>query len=577
MAAFVLPIQPLFAIEEKVPASETLMRALVDELQRSMNLQMEDLEKPYFIQYRVGDALMYNLSADYGALVTVDRDRGRRLRTRVRVGSYELDNTNFADQGGFFFGGGGGAGGAQASLPLDDDYLAIRQAIWEATDRDYKSAVETLTKKRAYMKDKTFEDRPNDFSKAEPTEIAEPGAVLDLDLQAWEQRLKAITAHLKKFPEIQDSGVRMLVGAGNDYVVNSEGTRVRTSSTIVLFFITAEVQAADGMRISHGRSYSAEVPGELPSLEEMLKDTDELVAQLTTIMKAEPVEHYSGPVMFDEVAAGQLFRAMLAEGVAGEPDIVGEQRRSAGSENLEKKLGTRILPRSFKVWDDPTAKKHGDDILIGHYLFDDEGVPAQSVDIVDKGRLVDMCMSRVPTKKKSGSNGHGRSPAGGGDPEAAISCLFIEDEDGMPADDLKSELIDAARDEGLEYGIRVASIRSAGISSSRSDFLALFQRAQSGGSVLGDPILAYKVYVEDGREEPIRGCEFGQVDVVALKHILAAGDTPTVYNYLGVGFGGSTPASSIIAPPVILEEVELTKIEAEHDTQPILAAPNFRE
>ncbi|UCC29075.1 MAG: hypothetical protein JSU86_12825, partial [Phycisphaerales bacterium] len=130
---------------ETLPDSKELMRALTDEIKRSMTLQMEDLEKPYFIQYTVDDSLAYQLTANYGAITSSDRRRSRDFYSQTRVGSYELDNTNFTEEtGGFFrFFGGRGGGGGRASLPLDEDYTAIRQSIWWATDQDYKGAVET--------------------------------------------------------------------------------------------------------------------------------------------------------------------------------------------------------------------------------------------------------------------------------------------------------------------------------------------------------------------------------------------------------------------------------------------------
>jgi hypothetical protein len=65
-------------------------------------------------------------------------------------------------------------------------------------------------------------------------------------------------------------------------------------------------------------------------------------------------------------------------------------------------------------------------------------------------------------------------------------------------------------------------------------------------------------------------------DVTALKRIKAAGDTPTVYNYIGLGLGGATPPTTIVAPPVVVDELELSKIEQENDKPPILKAPLFR-
>jgi TldD protein len=567
---------PAPAADEALPDSDVLMRALADELSRSMKLQMEDLEQPYFIQFSVDDALFYQLSAEYGALTASDRDRSRDFQCQVRVGSQELDNTNFADSMSVIFGG-GGAGG-QASLPTDDDYVAIRQAIWRATDGDYKDAVETLTKKKAYMRDKNIVDRSNDFSAAEPVEHVEPSAVLRFDRAEWEENLKRISGHFKTHEQVQESGARLYVGAGNTYVVNSEGSRLRVADSGVLLLVTAQVQADDGMRISDSRSYTGETVGDFPSVEDILDDVDKMVAEMTAVMDAPVIDYYTGPVLFDGVSAAQMFQTMLAGGLAGKPDPVGEQRRrTEGTESLENKLGTRVLPRSFQVWDDPTIKKHGDDVLLGHYRYDDEGVAARRVELVAKGKLENLCMSRAPIRKLSGTNGHGRRAQGVGTPQAAIGCLFIEDDQGVPDDELKAALIEAAQDAGLEYGVRIKSIRSPGIASSRSDLISMILRAQRGrGGGLGDPVIAYKVYVDDGREEPFRGCEFGSFEVTDLKRIAAAGDTPKVYNYIGVGFGGTTPPSSIIAPPVLFEDLELAKIQQEHDKQPLLKAPAFR-
>ncbi len=563
---------------ETLPDSKKLMRALADEITRSMNLQMEDLEKPYFIQYIVDDSLVYHIIANYGAITSSERRRSRDFYSQTRAGSYELDNTNFTEEsGGFFrFFGGRGAGGGRASLPLDDDYTAIRQSIWWATDQDYKDAVETLTKKRAYMRDKTLEDRPNDFSKASIVEHVEPTATIDFDRTAWEKNLKKISAQFNKYPQIQDSKVQLLVAVGNTYTVNTEGTRLRTADTGALLIMSAELQADDGMKISDSGEYYGRTPQDLPAIEKILTDIDKSVDALIKVAKAPVLERYTGPVLFDSHASPQMFRMMLAEGLAGRVDPVGTQRRQlTGAGSLEKKLDQRILPDSFRVYDDPTVRKMGDTHLLGHYRYDDEGVQAERVDLVVDGVLKNMVMSRVPTKKLSGSNGHARRSPGAGTAQAAAGCLFIVDNEGGWNRELKNKLIELAKEEGRDYALRIASVRTAGIGSSRSDLFSMFMRMQQRGGQqnLGDPIYAYKVYVEDGREELVRGLEFGQIKPRDLKHIVAAGTTPTVYNYIGIGISGATPATSIIAPPVLFEELELSKIEQEQDKLPILKTP----
>lgn len=557
--------------------SDVVMRALVDELQRSMTLQMEDLERPYFIQYTVDDSLVYDILASYGALTSCDRERSRRLSVQTRVGSYELDNTNFSDDRGWrFFGGGGGD---QASLPLDDDYTAIRHAVWFATDAAYKTAVETLTKKRAYLKDKSIEDRPNDFSRAPAVEDAQPAVKFDFDKHRWQENLKQLSGRFKKYPQIQDSGVRLYMGANQRYLVNSEGSKLRMGDAGVLLIVNAECQADDGMRLSDSWTYTGETAGDLPSLEQIGKAIDEMVAKLTALAKAPILEQYSGPVLFEKMASPQMFRKMLAEGVVGKPEPVGTSRRTfAGAEDLQRKLNRKIMPKALTVYDDPTVKEAVGQHLFGHYLYDDEGVKARRMDLVVAGKLVNLAMSRTPTQKLTESNGHGRTAPGGAEIQPAIGNLFVQAKKGWPQEKLTKALIDAAAEQDLEYGIRVESIRAPDLASSQTDIIMMFLRMRSGGSVdrLGDPIYAYKVYADDGHEELVRGCEFGAAPSRTLKRIIAVGDEPAVYSYIGIGMGGATPPSAIVAPAVLFEEMDLSKIEQEHDKLPILKAPAAR-
>src|SRR5262245_47867067 len=99
-------------------SEDVVLRALEDELQRSMTLRLEDLAPPYFVQHAVEDTTVYRISAAYGALLISDQDHSRDLHAQVRVGNYELDNSNFSGRGRRDLGG-------SADLPTDDDYLAL--------------------------------------------------------------------------------------------------------------------------------------------------------------------------------------------------------------------------------------------------------------------------------------------------------------------------------------------------------------------------------------------------------------------------------------------------------------------
>lgn len=571
---------PVSGQEVTLPDGKVLMQALEDELARSMQLQMEDLGKPYFIQYTVDDAVTYRLGAKLGAIVASTTSRSRPFSTEVRVGAYQLDNTNFSGGGGGFgrgFGrrrrGGGGRGGA--SLPLEADYKAIRQALWWATDGAYKTAVETYTQKRAYLADVNLPNRPDDFSRVPPVSHSAASARLTFDRSAWEAKLRKLSDRFHESPRVQDSSVSLVVTAGNRYLVNSEGTRLKTENSRVQLSVRATAQGLDGMTVSETLEYTALTPAALPPVEQVIGDVDRLAGKLTAAVEASYLKSYTGPVLLEGKVAASLFRSMLARGLAGRPEPVGTGRsRFRGRENLEQKLGQRILPRTFRVYDDPTVEAVAGIPLFGHYEFDDEGVQARRVELVEKGRLKNMLLSRVPTRSLKGSNGHGRRMGGGGRTRAGIGSLFIESSDARTPEELRTALIEAARDDGLEFGIRVASIRSSGPGG--RNMRSMLRRMRQGGGeageqTLGDPVFIYKVYVKDGREEPVRGCEFAPIKFRDLRSILAAGNTATVDNSLGGG-GGST----IVAPAILFEEMELMKIEQELPKRPVLANPLFR-
>jgi len=560
---------PAFA--DEVPESDVVFRALSDELKRTMTLRLADLDKPYFVQYSVDDTATYRITASYGSIVNSDQNRSRIFQSQVRVGAYDLDNSNFVGRGG----GQRGLSGS-AELPVDDDYAGLRHAIWLATDAQYKDAVETLTQKRAYMKDRNVQERAADFAQAGAVTVIQPRLNLSIDSKAWEDYARRISARFASYRHIQSADLSLVAGVENRYLVNSEGSRLRYTDTGALLRISAGSQAPDGQRVADSLAYYASSLEGLPALEKVLADVEELAQRLASMLKAPVLEDYTGPVLFDGVATAQLFRQLLAAGLAGQPEPVGSQRRALQSgDDLETRLGKRILPTTFHIYDDPRNRKFQDTFLAGHYQFDDEGVPAERVELVVEGKLDGMIMSRTPTKQFAKSNGHGRR-VGGETPRSAIGCLYIEAAKGLSPDELKKELIDAAEAEGLKFGLRITALSgrvggTAGFGGPGGRFGRGGGRG-GAGRLVGDPISIYKVYVADGREEPVRGCEFSAIDLRSLRRIIAAGSAQSVHN----SAGGTAPASSVIAPAVLIEELELSRIRQEAEKKPILEAPHAR-
>ncbi len=526
---------PKADLVQKEMAKDVLLRAMVDEIDRGLaGLRLEDLKRPYFIEYGAQDASLASITASLGSVLDRSDQRMRYLRVESRVGSYELDNTNFV--------GGGYSGLSRGSLPIEDDYEAIRQAIWWATDNSYKSAAEAYPRKQALMESKVIEDKPADFSKEKPVIEFEDISDRKLPVAEVEALAVELSSIFRDYPDVQRSVVRIRAGAGNDYLVNTEGTRLRTKGELCELTVVALVQADDGMTLSDSMSVYITEPLKVPSADELGPKVRELADRLLKIRVAPKLEStYTGPVLIDAPAATAIFGGMFATRFEGGQRPVGSQSRS---DDFEKKIGKRILPRSVTVIDDPTLKEFNGDLLIGDYRYDDQGVVGQKQTLVEKGRLQALVMSRNPSKEFKQSTGHGR---GSTRPSATISNLILTSSDPLSKEMMLEEFIEAFQDEDNEFGIRIASI---------------------GGR---SPLEVYKVY-PDGREELVRGVNAFRADLRSFKRILAVGDKPAVMNVLG-GDGGQ----SVVAPALLFEELDLAPVDSDFDKPPFIPGPLARQ
>jgi predicted Zn-dependent protease len=259
-------------------------------------------------------------------------------------------------------------------------------------------------------------------------------------------------------------------------------------------------------------------------------------------------------VLLTGQASAEMFARVLAPNLYGQRAALGA-RGAAYVSDLADRLNRPVLPPSFSVVDDPFRKRVGSTELIGQYEIDDQGVPAQRVSLIEDGLLSNMLMSRRPGKDRLGSNGHGRSGYPGRE-TTQIGNLFVTAKEGKSYEELKQELIALAMTERLQYGIVIRSVNP------------------SASGPLGAPVLVYKVYVADGREELIRGGSPGSIPVSSLRHIQAAGNDVYVANRLTGTQGAETPVS-VIAPSVLLEEMELIRPTVAQQKPAILTHPFF--
>ena len=551
----ILPIATPMSIGQEASATDdAVLRAMSDELQRSVaELRLGNLDKPYFIQYVVLDEEEYTAQATFGALTSSDQTHQRYVQVQARVGTYDFDNSEFVS------GPAGPSTGVLLQSVLDNDYSGLRHTLWLATDSAYKQAVEVLARKRAFVQNKIQETQPPDFSKEPPTNAISPARQLDFDKARTEARMREWSRIFKEFPEVQTSNVRLVARLTDRYLVNSEGTRTLQPTMIVSLEVNASTQSSDGMRISHTIPFNGRNFEQLPSPESIAQSIRQLASDLTALRSAPVLDaNYSGPVLLTGQASAEMFARVLAPNLSGQrgPMFERQQQENIASDLLDR-MNRPVLPAYFSVFDDPAQIRAGDKNLIGYYQVDDQGIPSQRVSLVEDGLLRNMLMSRRPGKHRNQSNGHGRSGYPGRE-TAQIGNLFIAANEGKNYEELKQELIKLGKTERLEYAVIIKSLDS------------------SGRGQIGIPILTYKVFMADGREELVRGATVRGLSVQSLRHIQAAGNDIFVANRLTGTRGAETPVS-VIAPSVLLEEMELERAASVQQRPASLTHPYFEK
>lgn len=556
-----------------------ILKAMKDEIQRSKALKLPGLDAPYFIEYTIEDADMFAVNATLGAFESSQHSPLRIQTVKLRVGDFNFDNTDYVYSDSF-----GGARYDTEQLPIETNYLGLRHVLWLATDREFKTAEEALARKKSALKNVNLPDALPDFSKAEPSHALLPAPRVNVDEAAWKKRTVDLSAIFAGYPDIQSSNVEFESVQSANYFVNSEGTEIREPDNIAYFRIRAESQASDGYPVRDTEVVKAWNVTELPSEAEQRRAVTQVAETVTALVHAPQGYSYDGPVLFEGSASAQLFGQLLGDNLkllrkpVAEP---GRQLQFLPSE-LETRVGARILPDWMDVVDDPTQTSFGGQKLLGHYQYDLEGVAAKPVTLVEHGVLKDFLRTRTPALKGfEASNGHARLPGPHGAYAPGFGNLFVRASQTVSDADLKKKLIDLCKQRNKPYAMLIRKLdwpSSASIEELRREVSSMAMSG-GGGRPVSLPLLVYRVY-PDGKEELVRGVRFRGLSTRSFRDILAASDQPYVYNYLDstapfalMGVGGFVTNSTIIAPSVLFEEVELEKIMDEMPSLPIVPPP----
>ena len=535
-------------------AQDPLLVAMKAEVARAMTLRTPARpgdaakpERPYYAEATVSTTDTLELRADLGAAFAPSGGRRVYVNGSVRVGSWDFDQTNFS-------GGGFDLSTSRVSPPAEEDVDAVRRALWLAFDGSYKGAVETIARKRAYLKSNEVKELIPDFSKVKPQVLLLESAPAPLpDAGRWSGVLQRASAACREFPSPHSCTVSLSGTSSCQRKVSSDGAVQRWCERRLVLTVNALAQAKDGMSVGwEWRAHAADEAG-LPAEAELVQRVREVGQVLEAKVKAAPpAEDYVGPVLFTGDAAPAFFLAAVGTPLSAPRAALGAEEKGRLIERLEK----HVAPAGLTVVDDPTQRTwtspQGATLpLFGFYPVDDDGVLPRPVTLIADGVLKTYFTSRVPTRRVKESNGHARGTS------ASVGSLFVRTDNPVPLAELKRKLVALAKEEDSEFGLLVSRLPRG------------FERPSATSLQLPNlPLRVHRVYA-DGREEVVRGYSFKPASFRVLKDLVGVGDDPVLLNTEQLG-----QQVSVVAPSVLVRLLELTR-PGDDSKPPVLPRPRL--
>lgn len=541
-------------------SQDKLLSILSDELNREMDILKKQENAPYYMNYRINDVHTYRISSSFGTLVNSENKKERILTISLRIGSPELDNTREirGDNNVFSF-----DFSQPTLLPIEDSPESLKQIIWKKTNEEYRAAVDKYIKVKANVASKVAqEDKSPDFSIEPTVNYYEPPLSdneIKFDKSLWEQKVKAYSKLFLDEPEIYNGSSTLSWTVERKYFVASDGSQIAQNMTYCRLFVSGTIKAEDGMVMPLYLSYFSFKPEGLPSDDKILSDVKEMVKTLKALKNAPIAEPYTGPAILTGRASGVFFHEIFGHRIEGH-----RQKSEYEGQTFKKKIGERILPSTMNIIFDPTIKNYKGNDLVGYYKFDDEGVQAQKVAIVENGVLKNFLMSRCPIENFPKSNGHGRAEASY-EPVARQSNLILETNQPRTKDELRKLLIDECKAQGLPYGYYIIDITGG--------FTITGRTIPNSFNVM--PTLVYRIYTDGRADEIVRGVDLVGTPLAMFSQIAEAGNDPEVFTGICGAESGGVPVTAI-SPTIFVKKIETQKKSKSQEKPPILPRPGTK-
>ena len=542
-------------MDGNAPAERSpILDVMSAENEREMAALSKMQDPAYYLAYQVVEQRIVSLEAEGGALITDSDDTARNLDVDIRVGSPHLDNSHQLsdDPNGL-----NAPWTRHGLIPFGSDKASVTGSLWLETDRRYHEAVGALGYVRQDQQTLAAKKNTDDDFSTEPKEVyVEKLGKLEFDKAHWVDRLKRCSAKaLTPSGKATRGTCAVVFQLNTSYFVNSEGSVIQQSWTNAQLSVSVGVKADDGMNLSRLEQRFGVAPSDLPGDGEVDKMIKTVTDDLDALHDAPLADPYVGPAILEGRAAGVFFHEVFGHRIEGH-----RQKDLTSGQTFASYVGKAIAPDWLSVYDDPQLETLNGVQLNGFYRFDDEGVRAHHVQLVDHGKLVGFLMGRNPIAGFPHSNGHGRrSP--GLPPVARQGNLVVETTRSVEQSQLEQMLVDEIKRQQRPYGMIFTDI-SGGVTNTSAFAPQAFKV---------NPVMAYRLY-PDGRKELVRGIDISGTPLVALQSIRAASRNVETFNGVCGAESGWVPVSAS-APSLLLDKLEVEKGFIPPDRPPILDAP----
>ncbi|MCI0652224.1 MAG: metallopeptidase TldD-related protein [Planctomycetes bacterium] len=514
-----------------------LARTTADELKRALRtLGRGKRPRAYYLSHLIRDDAVWRIRAKFGALAIDTQDRRREAFADVRVGSYRYDQVQ---EGGLADNSKEDESYDYVSLPFDSAGDGFRHGLWRLTDARYREAIDALLRRKSHELTYLNDNAPVPaFEPRRPIVDVAWRRLPEVDADYWRRYVARASDVPRRFPLIKDTHVEFQAHNCVRVFVSNEGSRIVQCFTYWSLECYLWLLSKRGDGVPWTFTHFVTDPRELPSPAELAREIRTTVAKMEMVAAAPPLNAFAGPVLLEPVPAGLLIHEALGHRLEGCRLLSSGEGRTFGGAR-----GAQVLPPFLTLRDDPTIDRFEGRSLVGHYLYDDEGVPAENATLIEGGKLCDFLTSRACLGARHASNGHARAHYHQR-PTSRMAVTILDAKAGLGDRAMKRALLEEMKRQNAPFGIRIIEAHGGETTTESYNFQAF----------LGEINFATRVH-PDGREEVIRGVDFVGTPLHAVREIIAAGKRMVVDNSFCGAESGFIPVTTI-SPSLLLSHLE---------------------